>query len=107
MFCATFSNSRWLQYWNAKKASVLHILSIEANKFYNRNHPLHATVILTRCYTQHALCPLMDSQTKHKKHFIKVPFINKRIEFIDLNSIFKDSSITSSILTISKILNHQ
>ena len=30
-------------------------------------------------------------------HFIKIPFINKGIEFIDLPSIFKDRSVTSSI----------
>ena len=33
----------------------------------------------------------------HKRHFIKIPFINKGIEFIDLSSIFKDRSVTSSI----------
>ena len=32
-----------------------------------------------------------------KRHFIKIPFINKGIEFIDLPSIFKDRSVTSSI----------
>ena len=33
----------------------------------------------------------------HKRHFIKIPFINKGIEFIDLPNIFKDRSVTSSI----------
>ena len=33
----------------------------------------------------------------HKRHFIKIPFINKGIEFIDLPSIFKDRFVTSSI----------
>ena len=33
----------------------------------------------------------------HKRHLIKIPFINKGIEFIDLPSIFKDRSVTSSI----------
>ena len=35
----------------------------------------------------------------HFRHFIKIPFINKGIEFIDLSSIFKDNSVTSSIPT--------
>ena len=41
--------------------------------------------------------------TCHIQHFrtlaslIKIPFINKGIEFIDLPSIFKDISVTSSI----------
>ena len=53
--------------------------------------------LLTRCYTQHVLRPFIDSKINHKRHFIKIPFINKRIEFIDLPSIFKDRSVTSSI----------
>ena len=53
--------------------------------------------ILTRCYTQHALRLFIDSEINHKRHFIKIPFINKGIEFIDLPSIFKDRSVTSSI----------
>ena len=53
--------------------------------------------LLTRCYTQHALRPFIDSEINHKRHFIKIPFINKGIEFIELPSIFKDRSVTSSI----------
>ena len=58
---------------------------------------------LTRCYTQHALHPLIDSEINHKRHFIKMPFINKGIDFIDLPRIFQDESVTSSIPD-SKIL---
>ena len=71
----------------------------EANQFYDRNHQLYDTALLTRCYAQHSLCPFIDSETNHKRHFIKNPFINKRIEFIDLPRIFKDRSVTSSIPT--------
>ena len=74
--------------------SVLRILDTEANKFYDRNHQLYDAALLTRCYTQHALRPYIDSETNHKR-----PFINKGIEFIDLPSIFKDRSVTSSIPT--------
>ena len=77
--------------------SVLRMLDTEANKFYDRNHQLFDAALLTRCYTQHALRPFIDSETNHKRHFIKIPFINKGIEFIDLPSIFKDRSVTSSI----------
>ena len=77
--------------------SVLRILDTEANKFYDRNHQLYDAALLTRCYTQHALRPFIDSEINHKRHFIKIPFINKGIEFIGLPSIFKDRSVTSSI----------
>ena len=33
----------------------------------------------------------------HKRHFIKIPFINKGMDFIDLPSIFQDKSVSSSI----------
>ena len=42
--------------------SVLRILDIEANKFYDRNHQLYDVALLTRCYTQHALRPFILKQ---------------------------------------------
>ena len=33
----------------------------------------------------------------HIRHFIKIPFINKGIDFIDLPSIFRDNTVKSSI----------
>ena len=73
----------------------LHKLDDEANKFYDRKHDLCEAVLLTKCYTQHALRPYIDSEINHIKHFIKIPFINKGIEFIDLTSIFRDNVISS------------
>ena len=58
---------------------------------------MYDAALLPRCYTQHDLRPFIDTKTNHKRHFIKVPFINKGAEFIDLHSIFKDRSVTSSI----------
>ena len=58
---------------------------------------MYDAAFLTRCYTQHALRPFINYEINHKRHFIKNPFINKGIEFIDLPSIFKDRSVTSSI----------
>ena len=73
------------------------ILDIEANKFYDRNHQIYNAALLTRCYTQHVLRPLIVSEINHQRHFIKIPFINKGMDFIDLPSIFQDKSVTSSI----------
>ena len=70
---------------------------LRANKFYDRNHQIYDAALLTRCYTQHALRPLIDSEINHQRHFIKIPFINKGMDFIDLPSIFQDKSVTSSI----------
>ena len=77
--------------------SSLRNLDIEANKFYDRAHQLYDAAILTRCHTHHALRPYIDSEINHIRHFIKIQFVNKGIEFINLPSIFKDKSVISSI----------
>ena len=77
--------------------SVVHNLEIEANKLYNRANKLYQAARLTRCYVQHSLSPYIDSEVNHNRHFIKIPFINKGMEFIDLHSIFKDNLVISSI----------
>ena len=79
--------------------SSLRDLDIEANKFYDRAHRLYDVAILTQCYTQHALRPYIDSDINHIRHFIKIQFVNKGIEFINLPSVFKDKSVISSIPT--------
>ena len=60
---------------------VLRILDIEANRFYERNHQMYEAALLTRCYTQHALRPFIDDDINHQRHFIRVPFINKEMDF--------------------------
>ena len=84
------------------KLSSLSIASLlkldeEANKFYDGKHDLYHTALLTRCYTQHALRPYIDSEMNHIRHFIKIPFINKGIDYIDLPSIFRDNTVEPSI----------
>ena len=41
--------------------AVLRSLDTEANRFYDRNHQIYDAALLTRCYTQHALCLFIDS----------------------------------------------
>ena len=60
---------------------------------------MYDAALLTRCYTQHALRPFIDSEANHIRSFIKIPFINKGIDFIDLPSIFQDKSVIQSIPT--------
>ena len=56
--------------------SVLRNLESEANKLYDRANKLYIAALLTRCYVQHFLSPYIDSEVNHKRHFIKIPFIN-------------------------------
>ena len=77
--------------------SVLRNLELEANKLYDSANTLYKAALLKRCYVQHFLSPYIGSEVNHKRHFIKILFINKGTEFIDLHSIFKDNSVISSI----------
>ena len=58
---------------------------------------MYEAALLTRCYTQHTLRPFIDAEINHEKHFIKIPFIKKGMDSIDLPSIFQDKSVTLSI----------
>ena len=68
-----------------------------ANNRYDRANKFYKAPFLTRCYVQHFLSPYIGSEVNHKRYFIKIPFINKGMEFIDLHSIFKDNLVISSI----------
>ena len=85
--------------------SSLRNLDIEAKKFYDKAHQLYDAALLTRCYTQHAHQPYIDSEINHIRHFIKIQFVNKGTEFINIPSIFKDKSVISSIPTYSYFEN--
>ena len=53
--------------------------------------------IQLRHYKKSTLRQFIDAEINHQRHFIKIPFINKGMDFIDLPSIFQDRSVTSSI----------
>ena len=82
-----------LSFLSSLPISVLRNLELEAYKFYIRASKLYKSALITRCYVQHFLSPYIDFEVNHKQHFIKIPFINKGIEFIDLHSIFKDNIV--------------
>ena len=96
-----------LFYLSFLPVAVLRSLDTEANRFYDRNHQMYDAALLTRCYTQHALRPFIDSESNHISHFIKIPFINKGIDFIDLPSIFQDKSVSQPIPTYSYFQNSE
>ena len=58
---------------------------------------MYEAALLTKRYTQHTLRPFINAEINHQRHFIKIPFINKGMDLIDLPSIFQDRSVTSSI----------
>ena len=86
-----------LSYLSPLPISVLRSLDTEDNKFCDRSNRLYDAALLTRCYAPHALRPVIDSKINHVRHFIKIPFINKRMDFIDLPSTFRDKSVQSAV----------
>ena len=94
-----------LSYLISLPITVLRSLDTEVNKFYDRTNRLYDAALLTRCDTQHALRPVIDSKIDHIRHFNKIRFINKGMDLIDLPSIFKDKLVQSSIPNYFK--NHE
>ena len=78
---------------------LLCILDIKANKFCDSSNQLYDAALLNRGFTQHALRLYIDSEINHTRYFIKISCINKRMDFIDMPSIFRDNSVISSIPT--------
>ena len=62
--------------------SVLRNIEFEANKLYNRANKLYKAALLARCYVHYFLSPYIDSEVNHKRHFIKIPFINKVLSLL-------------------------
>ena len=54
-----------------------------------------ARIITAFCY--HRLFPRIDKVEDHKRHFLSIKYINRGIDFINLSSIFNDSSVQSLI----------
>ena len=69
----------------------------KADKIIMRTDLYYTTAILIQKYTQHVLRPHIDSASDHKRHFIKIPFINKGIDFVDLQSIFRNKNVQDTI----------
>lgn len=69
----------------------------EADSIILQSNPLYKTASLIQSYSQHVLRPHIDKISDHKRSFLKVKFLNKGIDFIDLQSIFRDSKVRDSI----------
>ena len=85
--------------------SSLRNLNIEANKFYDRAHRLYDAAILTRCYTQHALRPYIDSKINHIRHFIKFNLSTRALNSLTYAVYLKINLLSLLFLLILKIRN--
>ena len=85
--------------------SSLRNLDIEVNKFYDRAHRLYDAILLTWCYTQHALRPYIESKINHIRHFIKIQFVNNWIEFLTYSLYLMINLLSLLFLLSLKIRN--
>ena len=81
--------------------SSLRNLDIEVNKCYDRAHRLYDATLLTRCYTQHALRPYIDSEVNHitcvlKARAKRVP--SNRTQAHTLGIRYLSANFTSELL---------
>jgi hypothetical protein len=77
--------------------STLKSLDEEADIIYLQTNPLYTTANIIQSYTTHKLRPHIDREENHKRHFFKLRFLNKGMDFINLSSIFNDKNIKKSI----------
>ena len=59
--------------------------------------PKYEVALLISAFCYHKLYPKIDKPEDHKRHFLKLPFISKGIDLIDLSSIFRDLKVTNKI----------
>ena len=77
--------------------SKLRVLDSEADKIITRTDPLYMTACITQHFTQHKLRPHIDEELHHKRYFLKVNFLNKGIDLIDLASIFNNKEVIKTV----------
>ena len=96
-----------LSYLSSLPISVLHSLDTEANKFYDRTNRLYEAALLTRCYTQHALRPVIDSKINHIRHFIKILLLIKEWTLLIYRVFSEINWYNHPYQIISRIMKYQ
>ena len=69
-----------------------------------RTHRFYEVASIIQSYTYHHLYPHIDDPSDRKRHFIKIHFLNKGIDLIDLPSILRDRRVQETIPTYLKNL---
>lgn len=86
-----------LSFVSSLPITTLRDIDEQADKIVLRTDPLIKTATLVQTYTKHVLRPRIDKESSYKRHFLKIKFINKGIDFIDLQSIFRDKNVTGAV----------
>ena len=100
-----FGKHKMLSRLSSLPLSCLRDIDEKADGIILRTDPLYNTATLIQSYTQHVLRPHIDSLKDHKRYFVKIPFINKGIDFIDLQSILRNKNVMDAIPNYFKNLD--
>ena len=93
----TSGKHRMLSILTSLSLTSLKEIDEQADKIILRTDPLYNTAGLIQSYTQHVLRPHIDKVSEHQRFFLKIHFINKGIDFIDIQSIFRDKTVIDCI----------
>ena len=96
-----------LSYLSSLPISVLHNLDTEANKFYDRTNRLYDAALLTRCYTQHALRPVIDSKINIIRHLSKFLLFIKEWTLLIYRVFSEINRYNHPYQIISRIMKYQ
>ncbi len=77
--------------------SNLRDIDTEADAIYIQLNPLYDVACIVQSYTQHILRPHIDDISDHKRHFLKISYINKGIDFIDFAGVLRDKRVVNEI----------
>ena len=75
----------------------LRLLEQEADKIILRTDKFYLCAIIIQNYAKHYLHPRIRRPDEVKRYFLKKNFLNKGIDFININSILKDKNVVKYI----------
>lgn len=59
--------------------------------------PKYEVALIISAFCYHKLFPKIDKQEDHKRYFLKLKYINKGIDLIDISNIFRNPSVQKLI----------
>ena len=77
--------------------SNLYSIHQETDKYVCRTQSFYEVSSIISSFTYHYIKPRIDKSSYHIRHFLKIQFLNKGVDFIDLPSILRDRRVCKLI----------
>lgn len=69
----------------------------DASSIVLRSNPLYEVSSIVEQFINHRITPHIDNKEEHRRYFIKLQYVNKGLDFINLSSILRDKNVTKCI----------